>query len=47
MTGCAHALVTSSVDFLFAVSAVQEEAGKNENYAQPLAPQQAVPEEED
>jgi hypothetical protein len=39
--------MTSSVDFLLAESAIKEEAGEDENYAQPLAPQQAVPEEDD
>jgi hypothetical protein len=39
--------VTSSVDFLLAESAIEKEAGEDENYSQPLAPQQAVPEEDD
>ncbi len=47
MTGGMHALVTSSVDFLLAESAIEKEAGEDENYSQPLAPQQAVPEEDD
>jgi hypothetical protein len=47
VTGGGHALVTSSVDFLLAESAIEEEAGEDENYSQPLAPKQAVPEEDD
>jgi hypothetical protein len=47
MTGGVRPLVTSSVDFLLPESAIEKEAGEDENYSQPLAPQQAVPEEED